>query len=481
MVKRFLLVSAIALSSASTARAQDRMKAIVYHRYGSPEVLRLEAIEKPAPKDDEILVKVRAASVNPLDWHYMEGAPYVVRLLGFGLTAPKNPRLGVDFAGTVEAAGKNVTEFKPGDDVFGTRTGAFAEYVTVRAAADVVKKPAAVTFEQAASVPVAAVTALQALRDAGKLRAGQKVLINGASGGVGTFAVQLAKSMGAEVTGVCSTRNVELVRSLGADHVVDYTKEDFTRRGERYDLIVDNVANHSLLAIRRALAPRGTYILNSGGSVNENRWTGTLALPLRALVLSRLVSQDMRMMLADTNKADLTLLGDLVAAGKLKPVIDRRYKLGETREAIRYLETGHARGKVVLTIEPDDAPIAAAPAGASGGGAIALALVGVPILVSIVPIALAIVLNRRFRRRHPDRKPYRWGYYFSIVSAVAGLVLGTILESVLVCGLIYAVLACFFALRHRWAWLALTVLSFNPIVWIINGIYLRKRWAEARV
>ena len=456
------------------------MKAIVYHRYGSPDVLQLETIEKRAPKDDEILVKVRAASLNPLDWHFMEGAPYVVRLLGFGLVRPINPRLGVDFAGTVEAAGKNVTEFKVGDDVFGTKTGAFAEFITVRAAADVVKKPPAVSFEQAASLPVAAVTALQSLRDAGKLKAGQKILINGASGGVGTFAVQLAKSMGAEVTGVCSTRNVELVRSLGADHVIDYTKEDFTQRGERYDLIVDNVSNHPLLAVRRAVTPHGTYVSNGGGSPHESRWTGTLARPLRMLGLSRLVSQDMRMFLADTNKSDLTLVADLVAAGKVKPVIDRRYKLGEAREAMRHLETGHARGKIVLTIEPDDAPAAAASANASGGGAVAFALVGTPILVVVAPILLAVALNRRFRRRHPDSRPYRWGYYFSIVSVVGGLLLGVILESVLVCVLVYAVLACFFALRHRWAWLALTILSFNPIVWIINGLYLRKRWAEAR-
>ena len=476
MLSRFLVVFAIAGSFAGVARAQTQMKAIVYHRFGSSEVLQLASVEKPAPKDDEILVRVRAASLNPLDWHYMEGTPYVARLMGFGLTTPTDPRLGVDFAGTVEAAGKNVTEFRPGDDVFGMRTGAFAEYLTVRAARSVVKKPAAVTFEQAAAVPVAAVTALQALRDAGKLQAGEKVLINGASGGVGTFAVQLAKSMGGEVTGVCSTRNLELVRSLGADHVVDYTKQDFTASGQRYDLIVDNVANRSLLANRRALAPHGRYVLVGGGGVHENRWVGPLVRPLRALMLSRVVSQDMHMMIADTNKADLAQLGDLIAAGKLKPVIDRRYKLSETPAAMTYLETGHARGKVVIDVEPEDAPVAAAALG-GGGGAVAFGLIGVPLLAVLVPIALAIGLNRRFRQ--PGRKPYRWGYYFSIVSVVAGLALGVIVDSVIVCAILYGVLALCFALRQRWAWLLLTILSFNPIVWIINAIYLRKRWAEA--
>ncbi len=247
-----LLFTGAALAQTPSPSVAPRMKAIVYHNYGSPDVLRLEEIEKPVPNDNQVLVKVRAASVNPLDWHYMEGTPYIVRLIDSGLLKPKVTRLGVDFAGTVEAVGKNVTQFKPGEEVFGGKTGAFAEYVCVLADRAVVLKPATITFEQAASVPIAAITALQGLRDKGKVQPGQKVLINGASGGVGTFAVQIAKSFGADVTGVCSTRNEEMVRSIGADRVIDYTKEDFTKSGQRYDLILDNVGNHSLLECRRA-------------------------------------------------------------------------------------------------------------------------------------------------------------------------------------------------------------------------------------
>jgi NADPH:quinone reductase-like Zn-dependent oxidoreductase len=322
------------------------MKAIVYCDYGSPDVLRLENIEKPAPADDQILVRVRAASVNPLDWHYIRGTPYVMRMEA-GLRKPKVIRLGVDFAGTVEAVGRNVKQFRPGDDVFGARTGAFAEYVSVREDRAVLK-PANLTFEQAASVPVAAVTALQGLRDKGRVQPGQKVLINGASGGVGTFAVQIAKSFGAEVTGVCSTRNVAMVRSIGADHVVDYTKEDFTEGAQRYDLILDNVGNRSLLENRRVLKPKGKYIMVGGPS---GRWIDPLPRALDAFLLSRFVSQDMTMFLAELNKEDLTILRDLMQAGKVTPVIDRRYRLSEVPEAIRYLEAGHARGKVVVTVE----------------------------------------------------------------------------------------------------------------------------------
>jgi len=321
------------------------MKAIVYCDYGPPDVLKLENIEKPTPGDDQVLVRVRAASANPLDWHYMRGTPYVMRLDG-GLRKPKVTRLGVDFAGTVEAVGRNVTQFKPGDEVFGTRTGAFAEYVAV-SSERLVMKPANITFEQAASVPIAAITALQALRDKGKVQPGQKVLINGASGGVGTFAVQIAKSLGTHVTGVCSTRNVDLVRSLGADEVIDYTRQDFTRSGQRYDVIVDMVGNHSLSANRRVLNPKGIYVIVGGP---KGRWIAPMDRVVRAAALSKFASQQFVFLLARMNREDLTALGDLMRTGKIKPVIDRRYSLSEVPEAIRYLETGRARGKVVITV-----------------------------------------------------------------------------------------------------------------------------------
>jgi NADPH:quinone reductase-like Zn-dependent oxidoreductase len=330
-----------------TAVPSNPMKAIVYCDYGSPDVLKLEDIEKPTPADDEVLIRVRAASVNPLDWHYMRGTPYFMRMQA-GLRKPKVIRLGVDFAGTVEAVGKNVKQFKPGDEVFGARTGAFAEYVSVRENRAVVQKPANLTFEQAASIPIAAITALQALRDTGKIQPGQKVLINGASGGVGTFAVQIAKSFGAEVTGVCSTRNVDMVRSIGADHVIDYTKEDFTKSGHHYDLMLDNVGNHSLAECTDVLNPKGKYVMVGG---QTGRWIDPLPRALYTKVLSRFVSQDMGMFLAQLNKEDLTLLGDLMQAGKVTSVIDRRYKLSEVPAALRYLEAGHARGKVVITLE----------------------------------------------------------------------------------------------------------------------------------
>jgi NADPH:quinone reductase-like Zn-dependent oxidoreductase len=333
-----------------TAAPKNPMKAIVYCDYGLPN-LKLEEVEKPVPHDDQILVKVRAASVNPYDWHFVEGTPKIMRVMGVGLRKPKDTRLGVDFAGTVEAVGKNVTQFKPGDDVFGGKGGAFAEYVCRSAEGAVALKPANLTFEEAASVNIAGITALQALRDKGKVQPGQKVLINGASGGVGTFAVQIAKSFGADVTGVCSTRNVDLVRSLGADQVIDYTKEDFTKGAQRYDVILDNVANHSLLECRRVLKPNGIYVLIGGGGPNEQGLIGPLANPVKAMLLSPFVSQKMGMMMAEPRQKDLTILGDLMQAGKVKPVIDRTYKLSEVPEAIRYLEEGHARGKVVITVE----------------------------------------------------------------------------------------------------------------------------------
>jgi NADPH:quinone reductase-like Zn-dependent oxidoreductase len=333
-----------------TAAPNHPMKAIVYSDYGLSN-LKLENIEKPTPNDDQILVKVRAASINPYDWHFVEGTPYIMRMMGVGLRKPKDIQLGVDFAGTVEAVGKNVTEFKPGDDVFGGRGGAFAEYVCRRAEGAVALKPANLTFEQAASVNIAGITALQALRDKGKVQPGQRVLINGASGGVGTFAVQIAKSLGADVTGVCSTRNVDLVRSLGADHVIDYTKEDFAKGEQRYDVILDNVPNHSLSECRRLLNPKGKYVMIGGGGPNDSRWIGPFGRVIKTLVMSPFISQQMGMMMADANHNDLTLLADMMQSGKVKPVIDRTYKLSEVPAAIAYLEEGHARGKVVITVE----------------------------------------------------------------------------------------------------------------------------------
>ncbi|HWH38808.1 MAG TPA: NAD(P)-dependent alcohol dehydrogenase [Usitatibacter sp.] len=317
------------------------MRAIVYHRYGPPEVLHLEEVEKPAPADDEVLVRVRTASANPLDWHFMRGEPRVMRLMT-GFTKPRLPRLGVDAAGVVEAVGRNVTGFTPGDEVFGAFRGAFAEYACTRARA-LWKKPANVTFEQAASATVAGLTALQALRGNGRLRAGGEVLINGASGGVGTFAVQIAHCLGAEVTGVCSTRNVELVRSLGAHHVVDYTREDFTRRGERYDVVVDCVWSRSVAESRRLLAPSGRYVIV--GAVPDRIG--------RAMLAGFASAGKVSMMLAKGSPPDRATLADLMRDGKVTPVIDRTYALAQVPEAIRYLEEGHARGKVVIEVAAD--------------------------------------------------------------------------------------------------------------------------------
>src|SRR6266571_9278657 len=288
-----------------TAAPTNPMKAIVYCDYG-PANLKFEDIEKPIPEDNQLLIKIRAASVNPLDWHFIEGTPYIMRI-GVGLRKPKDTRLGVDFAGTVEAVGKNPAaagQFKPGDEVFGGRGGAFAEYVCPRANRAVALKPANITFEQAASVNIAGITALQGLRDKGKVRSGQKVLINGASGGVGTFSVQIAKFFGANVTGVCSTRNVDMVKSLGADQVIDYTKEDFAKGSERYDVMLDNVPNHSLSECRRILNPKGKYVMIGGGGPNEGRWIGPFGRVIHTLELSPFVSQGMGMMMAELNKKD---------------------------------------------------------------------------------------------------------------------------------------------------------------------------------
>jgi NADPH:quinone reductase-like Zn-dependent oxidoreductase len=319
------------------------MKAIVYHKYGSPDVLGLQELDKPVVKDNQVLVRVQAASANPLDWHRMRGAPFLARL-SEGLLKPKNPGLGADIAGTVEAVGSSVTEFQPGDEVFGVCVGGFAQYVCT-GETKLALKPANLSFEAAAAVPVAAFTALQGLRDKGQVRAGQKVLVNGASGGVGTFAVQIAKSFGAEVTGVCSTSNLDMVRSIGADHVVDYTQADFTRNGQRYDLIYDAVGNRSVSDYKRALSPQGMCVI-----------AGFTTLPrlFEHIVLGPLMSRAGKkiglMGTAATRKNDLVVIKELLEAGKVVPVIDRCYPLHETAEAIRYLEKGHARGKVVITV-----------------------------------------------------------------------------------------------------------------------------------
>jgi NADPH:quinone reductase-like Zn-dependent oxidoreductase len=324
------------------------MKAIVYRCYGSPEVLKLEEIAKPSVEDDRMIVKVHAASVNPLDWHYMRGEPYLVRAMA-GLGKPDSIHMGVDFAGTVESVGKNVTRFKPGDEVFGGRDGAFGEYVSVAEKGSLAMKPTNMTFEQAAAVPIAAITALQALRDKGNLQSGQSVLINGASGGVGTFAVQIAKVYGAKVTGVCSTRNLALVRSIGADEVIDYTHEDFTQASQRYDLIIDTVGTHSLSDYRRVLKPDGALVIV--GSLDKDRWLGPILGLVDAKLYSSFVSQKIVFILAELNPKDLDTLRDWMQAGKVTPVIDRRYALSEVPEAIRYLEQGHARGKVIVTVD----------------------------------------------------------------------------------------------------------------------------------
>jgi NADPH:quinone reductase-like Zn-dependent oxidoreductase len=325
------------------------MKAITHCEYGGPEVLKVEEIEKPVPNDNQVLVKVRANSLNPLDLTIR--GPLLLRPL-FGLRKPKDTRLGVDYSGTVEAVGKNVTNFKPGDEVFGGKNGAIAEYVCVLADRAVVLKPANMTFEQAAAVPVAAITALQGLRDKGKIQSGQRVLINGASGGVGTFAVQIAKSFGTEVTGVCSTHNVDLVRSTGADHVIDYTKEDFTNGAQRYDLIFDLIGNHSFSERRRVLNPNGICVMAGVGGAGWHDGMGMrLAGELNAYVRSRFVREKFVAYIAAFNKADMIILADLMQSGKVTPVIDRTYKLNETADALRYLEQGHARGKVVISLE----------------------------------------------------------------------------------------------------------------------------------
>jgi len=331
----------------SMASNEDTMQAFVYRCYGSPDVLTLETVEKPVPAENEVLVKIKAAGVNPLDWHYMRGSPYIMRL-GTGLGAPDDVRLGVDFAGTVEAVGKNVKKYKPGDDVFGRGTGAFADYLSIAEDRALALKPDNMSFQQAAAVPIAAVTALQALRNKGQLREGQKVLINGASGGVGTFAVQFARLIGAEVTAVCSARNADMVSLIGADHVIDYKTQDYTQSGEKYDLIIDMIGNHSLSDNRQVLTAEGRFVIVGGGHGN---WIGPLAGPIKASVYSPFVSQDFVLLMAQMRKDDLETLADLMTAGEITPVIDQTFALHEVPDAIRYSEAGRARGKIVIRMD----------------------------------------------------------------------------------------------------------------------------------
>ena len=335
--------------TSAVAKGSATMKAVVYSCYGSPEVLQYTDVEKPVPEDDEVLVKVVAAAVNPLDWHYMRGEPYIMRAMGAGIGAPEDPKMGVDFAGTVAAVGKNVKNFAVGDEVFGGRSGAFAEFLKVPADRGIVKKPANMSFEQAAAVGIAGVTALQSLRDSGGLQAGQKVLINGASGGVGTFAVQIAKAMGAEVTGVCSTRNVDMVRSIGADHVIDYKKASYVEGSVQYDLILDMVGNHPLLENRKVMTPNGNLVIV--GSVSSGNWLGPLKRPIFGAILSSFIDQEISMVMATITQDDLVVLADMMEAGKLAPVLGRHFSLRDVPAAIAHSEEGHARGKIIIDIE----------------------------------------------------------------------------------------------------------------------------------
>lgn len=323
------------------------MKAIVYHAYGDADVLELREITKPVPADDEVLVRIRASSVNPVDWHMMTGLPYLLRMAE-GLRAPKSERLGRDYAGVVEGVGADVTRFRPGDEVFGGRNGAFAEYVCVREDRGIVPKPAHLSSEEAASLGVAGLTALQGLREKGGLRSGQKVLINGASGGVGTFAVQIAKAAGAEVTGVCSTEKVVIARSLGADHVIDYTREDFTLSKQRHDLMLDIAGNRSWSDCKRVLSDDATVVIVGGPKTN--RWIGPFGRTIRVQLASVAGSRTVRTFIAKSDREHLAALLELVEAGSVTPVIETRYELSEVPEALAYVGEGHARGKVVITV-----------------------------------------------------------------------------------------------------------------------------------
>jgi NADPH:quinone reductase-like Zn-dependent oxidoreductase len=334
--------------SPSMVDSPDPMQAIRYQCYGPTNVLRLELAARPGLEDDMLLVKVHAASVNPLDWHFMRGEPYVMRAQ-LGMGAPKDPRLGVDFSGTVAAVGRLVTRFKPGDEVFGGAQGSFAQFLAVRESGAVTRKPPNVSHAEAAAVPIAAVTALQALRDQGHLEAGQRVLINGASGGVGTYAVQIAKAMGAEVTGVCSTRNVDLVASLGADRVLDYKNVDFTTGETRYDLVIDTVGNRSLREVSRVLEPAGIHVIV--GAPSRDPWIGGLSKLIAAKAYAPFADHQLKLFLADLNAKDLGELAALMESGRVKSVIDRTYPLAEVPAAVAYVEEGHARGKVIVTVD----------------------------------------------------------------------------------------------------------------------------------
>ncbi len=334
--------------AAEPATGSDTMLAIRAHCYGGSEVLRLERVARPVPAADELLVQVHAAGVNPLDWHYLHGKPYVMRL-DAGIGRPASASVGVDFAGTVQVVGEAVRDFKPGDAVFGTRNGAFAEYLVVRESRAVQRLPDSIDFEQAAATPIAALTALQALRDAGKVSSGTRVLINGASGGVGSFAVQIAKSLGAEVTGVSSARNAAMVRELGADHHIDYASEDFTAGGQRFDVIIDNVGNHGLAAMRSALVDDGILVMVTGPK--RNNWLGPLTRMLGAQLGAPFVSQTQVTLFAESNREDLAILRDMLEAGTLRAVIDQRFTLAEVPQAIDYLEQGRTRGKNLIVLD----------------------------------------------------------------------------------------------------------------------------------
>lgn len=342
---------------AATAASGTTMQAVRIHCYGGVEAMTLERVPVPVPAKDELLVRVHAAGVNPLDWHFLHGKPYVMRLSS-GIGRPDNPTAGRDFAGTIEAVGADVRDFRPGDAVFGARSGAFAEYLLVREGGAVVRMPDNIDFEQAAAVPVAAVTALQAVRDAGQVRPGQRVLVNGASGGVGTYAVQIAKALGGEVTGVSSGRNTGLVRSLGADHALDYAREDFTRGGRHYDVIIDNVGNHPVSAMRDALHEDGILVMVTGPKSND--WLGPLVRLLGTKISSPFVSQTQITLFASVDKADLAELRDMLADGRLRSVVDQRFALDQAAQAITYLEQGRTRGKNVIVVGP--APVARLPA-----------------------------------------------------------------------------------------------------------------------
>jgi len=323
------------------------MQAIVYRRYGSPDILELQEIPKPIPTDGQVLIQVHAASVNPYDWHFLRGTPSFIRLF-IGLRKPKSPRLGADVAGVVEAVGSKAGHFKPGDAVFGTAKGSFAEYACAMAS-QLAMKPQEISFEHAACLPIAGVTALQGIRDKGKVQTGQTILINGAAGGVGTFAVQIAKSFGAQVAGVCSAMNLELLRSIGIDEVIDYTQEDFTRSAKQYDLLFDLVGNRSLSDCLRVVRPTGTYV-SCGGGGPERSSMDLLARLLQDALRSRFVSQKTPGLLAKINRDDLAFLANLVQTRKMIPIVERTYSLRETAEAVRHVESGHTRGKVVIVV-----------------------------------------------------------------------------------------------------------------------------------